>query len=110
MPHGTPVRQSPRAFVEKVDFVTSVGHGDGPGARERLGLRGRGPTKVITDLGILEPDPETRELTLTHVHSGVTAEQARQATGWDLKVAHDLKTTEPPTQDELDKLRELVNA
>jgi glutaconate CoA-transferase subunit B len=104
------VRQSPRAFVEKVDFVTSVGHGDGPGARERLGLRGRGPTKVITDLGILEPDPETRELTLTHVHSGVTAEQARQATGWDLKVAHDLKTTEPPTQDELDKLRELENA
>jgi glutaconate CoA-transferase, subunit B len=104
------VRQSPRAFVEKVDFITSVGHGDGPGARERLGLRGKGPTRVITDLGILEPDPETRELTLTHVHSGISAEQARQATGWDLKIAAELKTTEPPTQDELDKLRELVNA
>ena len=60
------VRQSPRAFVEKVDFITSVGHGSGPGERERLGLRGKGPTKVITDLGILEPDPETKELVLTH--------------------------------------------
>ena len=70
------VRQSTRAFVEKVDFVTSVGHGGGPGDREKLGLRGKGPTRVITDLGILEPDPETRELVLTHVHPGVTAEQA----------------------------------
>jgi glutaconate CoA-transferase subunit B len=104
------VRQSPRAFVEKVDFITSVGHGDGPGARERLGLRGKGPTRVITDLGILEPDPETKELTLTHLHSGITAEQAQEATGWDLQIAADLKTTQPPTDDELSKLRELVNA
>jgi glutaconate CoA-transferase subunit B len=104
------VRQSTRAFVEKVDFITSVGHGSGPGDREKLGLRGKGPTKVITDLGILEPDAETKELTLTHVHSGITAEQAQEATGWDLKIAADLKTTEPPTQNELDKLRELVNA
>src|SRR3954471_21517694 len=104
------VRQSPRAFVEKVDFVTSVGHGSGPGDREKLGLRGRGPTKVITDLGILEPDPETKELTLTHLHSGITAQQAQDATGWDLRIAADLKNTEPPTQDELNTLRELVNA
>jgi len=104
------VRQSKRAFVEKVDFITSVGHGDGPGARERLGLRGQGPTRVITDLGILEPDPETRELVLTHVHQGIAPEQAQEATGWDLKIAPDLKTTEPPTDDELNKLRELVNA
>jgi len=104
------VRQSPRAFVEKVDFVTSVGHGDGAGSRERLGLRGKGPTQVITDLGILEPDPVTKELVLTHVHEGVTVEQAREATGWDLKVADDLKTTEPPTDAELHALRELVAA
>ncbi len=104
------VRQSPRAFVETVDFVTSVGHGDGVGARERLGLRGKGPTKVITDLGILEPDPETRELVLTHVHPGVSADQAREATGWDLRVADELKTTEPPTEEELKALRVLVNA
>ena len=104
------VRQSPRAFVEKVDFITSVGHGDGPGARERLGLRGKGPSKVITDLGILEPDPETRELILTHLHPGITTEQAREATGWQLKVADDLETTEPPTADELAALRELQRA
>jgi glutaconate CoA-transferase subunit B len=104
------VRQSPRAFVEQVDFITSVGHGDGPGARERLGLRGKGPTKVITDLGILEPDPGTRELVLTHVHPGVSAAQAREATGWDLKVAENLQTTDPPTEEELKALRELINA
>jgi glutaconate CoA-transferase subunit B len=104
------VRQSPRAFVEKVDFVTSVGHGRGLGDRERLGLRGKGPTRVITDLGILEPDPETKELVLTHVHPGVSAQQAREATGWDLKAARDLKTTEPPTDEELRALRELVAA
>jgi glutaconate CoA-transferase subunit B len=104
------VRQSPRAFVEAVDFVTSVGHGRGPGDREKLGLLGKGPTKVITDLGVLEPDPETRELVLTQVHEGVSAEQAREATGWDLRVAGDLRTTEPPTEDELRELRELVAA
>jgi glutaconate CoA-transferase subunit B len=104
------VRQTTRAFVEKVDFVTSVGHGSGPGERERLGLRGKGPTKVITDLGILEPDPETKELVLTHVHQGVTAEQAQEATGWELKVAPELATTEPPTDDELRELRALLAA
>src|SRR6201987_1323337 len=57
------VRQSTRSFVERVDFVTSVGYGSGPGNRERLGLTGAGPKKIITDLGILEPDPETLELT-----------------------------------------------
>ena len=104
------VRQSPRAFVERVDFITSVGHGSGPGDRERLGLRGKGPTKVITDLGILEPDDETKELVLTHVHPGISPEQAQEATGWDLKVADELVTTEPPTDEELSKLRELVAA
>jgi glutaconate CoA-transferase subunit B len=103
------VRQSARAFVEQVDFVTSVGHGSGPGDRERLGLRGKGPTKVITDLGILEPG-DGCELVLTHVHEGVTAEQAREATGWDLRVSDELKTTEPPTVDELEQLRELIAA
>ena len=55
---------SPRAFVERLDFVTTVGYGDGPGARERLGLPRRGVTAVVTDLGVLEPDPATCELTL----------------------------------------------
>ena len=62
------MRQNKRAFVERLDFRTSVGFGDGPGHRERLGLVGRGPTLVITDLGLLRPDPATCELTLTHLH------------------------------------------
>ena len=101
------VRQTTRSFVEQVDFVTSVGFGSGPGDRERLGLRGRGPVRVITDLGVLEPDPETCELTLTAVHPGVDVEQARAATGWDLAVADDLQTSAEPTDEELAALREL---
>ena len=88
------IRQNKRAFVERCDFVTSVGFGRGPGDRERLGLRGRGPQIVITDLGILRPDPETCELVLTELHPGCTAEQAVEATGWPLRVADTLGLTE----------------
>ena len=102
------MKHEKRRFVEKVDFITSVGHGDGPGSRERLGLRGKGPTKVITDLGILEPDPESCELVLTQIHPGVEVDQAREETGWQLRVAEELKSTEPPTDEELAKLRELL--
>jgi glutaconate CoA-transferase, subunit B len=103
------VRQSRRSFVERVDFVTSVGYGSAAGDRERLGFSGRGPVKVITDLGVLEPDPETCELTLTSVHEGVDVEQARAATGWPLAVAEELAVTPAPTQSELDALRELLS-
>ncbi|HTT28301.1 MAG TPA: CoA-transferase [Solirubrobacteraceae bacterium] len=98
-----------RTFVEKLDFVTTVGHGDGPGSRERLGFRGRGPTAVITDLGVLEPDPATCELMLTEIHPGGEVDKVREETGWELKVAEDLKTTDPPTDEELSALRELLD-
>ena len=101
------VRQNPRTFVEHVDFVTSVGFGSGPGDRERLGLTGAGPRLVITDLGVLEPDPTTCELTLTHVHPGVSLDDVRAATGWELAVSPRLATTEPPTARELEVLRAL---
>ena len=101
------VRQTPRAFVERVDFVTSVGFGSGPGSREALGLRGRGPVRVITDLGVLEPDPETRELVLTSLHAGADSDEARAQTGWDLRVADAVAVTDPPTDDELHALRAL---
>jgi glutaconate CoA-transferase subunit B len=104
------LRHSPRAFVERVDFVTSLGHGDGGDHRARLGLRGAGPERVITDLGVLEPDPTTKELTLTSVHPGVTVEQVREATGWDLRVAADVTVGEPPTAEELRVLRQLKAA
>ncbi|QLD28614.1 CoA-transferase subunit beta [Micromonospora carbonacea subsp. aurantiaca] len=101
------VRQSRRTFTDRVDFVTSVGYGAGPDDRARLGLRGGGPRTVITDLGVLEPDPATRELTLTRLHPGVTVAQARAATGWPLAVADGLTTNEPPTPAELAALRAL---
>ncbi|GAA1954953.1 CoA-transferase subunit beta [Amycolatopsis minnesotensis] len=104
------LRQSARAFVERVDFVTSFGHGSGRGDRERLGLPGAGPTLVVTDLGLLRPDPETGELVLTEVHPGVGIEDVVRATGWRLKVADDVKATPAPTEEELTLLRELKKA
>jgi glutaconate CoA-transferase subunit B len=102
------VRQTARSFVDRVDFVTSVGYGRGAGDRERLGLRGRGPSRVITDMGVLTPHPETCELTLTSLHPGVTVEQARATIGWELAVSPDLVTTPAPTEDELTVLRGLT--
>ncbi|WJK39952.1 CoA-transferase subunit beta [Solwaraspora sp. WMMA2056] len=103
------VPQSRRTFVDRVDFVTSVGFGAGPGDRQRLGLRGHGPTLVITDLGLLRPDPDTCELTLTQLHPGVQVDQVTAATGWPLKVAPDLTTTAEPTARELATLRQLLH-
>jgi glutaconate CoA-transferase, subunit B len=96
-----------RSFVERLDFVTSVGFGTGPGHRQRLGLRGRGPVKVITDLGVLEPDPTTCELTLVATHPGVTVDEARAATGWDLAIRADVTTTDLPSEEELQILHDL---
>jgi glutaconate CoA-transferase, subunit B len=104
------VRHSRRVFVEHLDFVTSVGHGDGGDHRQRLGLRGRGPTAVITDLGVLRPHEVTRELVLTDVHPGVTVDQVLAATGWELRVADAVGTTEPPSEIELEALGALRNA
>ncbi len=104
------LRQTPRAFVEQVDFRTSVGFGHGPGEREGLGLRGAGPSVVITDLGVMRPDPESAELVLTELHDGITVEQAVAATGWPLRVAEPVGRTLPPTAEELSVLRELQAA
>ena len=86
-----------RTFVPELDFRTTVGYGDGPGERERLGFRGRGPTAVITDLGVLEPDPDSDELTLTQIHEGVTVAQVRTRPAGIWRVADDPRRTPPPT-------------
>lgn len=99
------VRQSHRSFVERVDFVTSVGYGSGRGDRERLGLTGAGPKKIVTDLGVLEPDPETLEFTLTGLYPGVSALAARERTGWDLAIAAEPEIIAAPAPAELDALR-----
>jgi glutaconate CoA-transferase subunit B len=86
------LRQSPRTFVSELDFRTTSGGS---------------VSTVVTDLGILEPRGEERELTLTSVHPGVDVEQARQATGWDLRVADDVDVTPAPAESELTALRAL---
>jgi glutaconate CoA-transferase subunit B len=94
-----------RRFPEKVDFLTSAGYLDGKGGREKAGLRGKGPVAVVTDIGILEPD-ETGELILAAIHPGKTTQEAIDNTGWSLKVASVVRTTEPVTDEELRILRE----
>jgi glutaconate CoA-transferase, subunit B len=103
------IRQSHRSFVERLDFRTSVGFGDGAGDRERFGLSGAGPTLVITDLGVLQPSA-TGELTLVEVHPGVDVAEVRAATGWELAVCPDIAVTEPPSTEELLALRALQGA
>ncbi|MFO1067711.1 MAG: CoA-transferase subunit beta [Geminicoccaceae bacterium] len=102
------LKQDPKAFVDKLSFITTAGHLDGGDARERARLPGKGPTAVITDIGILTPDPVTRELTLTALHPGATVEQARAATGWPLKVAAEVRVTPAPDAAELKALRDLI--
>jgi glutaconate CoA-transferase, subunit B len=94
-----------RRFPEKCDFCTSAGFLGGKAEREAAGLRGGGPQAVVTDIGILEPD-ENGELVLTALHPGKTAEEAVANTGWPLKVAPVLRTTEAPSEEELRILRE----
>ena len=103
------VPHTKRTFVPRLDFRTTVGYGDGPGERERLGFRGRGPTAVITDLGVLEPDPDSDELTLVQIHDGVTVAQVKDATGWELAVVDPPLTTPAATDEELAALRELLS-
>lgn len=95
------LRQTRRTFVERLDFLTTVGRPHGGGA---------GVTCVVTDLGVLEPDPATRELVLTELYPDVDADDAREATGWELKVAHEPRAVEPPTAEELEALRALEPA
>ncbi len=104
------LRQTPRAFVEQLDFRTSVGNAEGGSSRSSLGMTGGGPQVVITDIGVLRPDPESGEFVLTALHPGRTVDEAVAATGWPLRVSDDLTVTEPPTAEELSALRALTGA
>ena len=101
------MQMSQRAFVKKLDFVTSLGHGDGPGSREKLGVKTKGPTRVMTDLCVMEPDPVTKELTVTSLHPGVTKDQVAAECAWPVQFASAVSETPPPTATELGVLREL---
>jgi glutaconate CoA-transferase, subunit B len=99
--------QSKRSFVDKLDFVTSLGHGAGYADRERLGAKTKGPTKLVTDLAVFEPDAETKEMTVVSIHPGVTREQIHENTGWAVRYAATVGETPAPTAQELAVLREL---
>jgi glutaconate CoA-transferase, subunit B len=98
---------SRRGFAEKLDFVTSLGHGEGGDHRARLGVNTKGPTKLITDLCVFEPDPVTKEMTVVSIHPRVTPDEIDANTGWKVKYAANIAPTPDPSAQELAVLREL---
>ena len=101
------VKHSKKTFVEKLDFVTSVGFLTGGDSRERAGLTGKGPVAVITDLCILRPDPVSRELKVHSVHPGIDRDAIASNTGWQVQFAENCVKTEGPGDEELRVLRDL---
>ena len=101
------LKASPRSFVPKLDFLTSAGFLDGHGARGRTQARGAGPRAVITDFGMLTPEPGSEELVLTALFEGATLDEARAAVGWPLRVGAAIEALGPPTSQELESLRAL---
>src|SRR5438552_4125270 len=103
-------QHDPRRFVEKVDFITTPGYLSGPGAREAAGLpRGTGPYKVITDLAVLGYDDATKRMQVESLHPGVTLEEVRRRTGFELLVREPVGATLPPSDEQLCVLREEVD-
>jgi len=101
------LKHSKRAFVKDVDFVTTLGFGrDGKG-RDNVPNIGKGPTQVITDLCVMKPDAETKELVVVSLHPGVTRDEVIDATGWEIRFAEQLESTPEPSEKELTILREL---
>jgi glutaconate CoA-transferase subunit B len=101
------LKATPRSLVARLDFCTSAGFLGGHGARARTTMRGAGPRAVITDFGVLTPDPDSEELRLGALFPGATVAEARAAVGWPLAVAAQLDALEPPSPAELDTLRAL---
>jgi len=100
---------NPRAFPERVDFVTSPGQRCGDHSRRELGMPGAGPVKVITDKGVLEADPATGEMVLAAHYPGVTADDVQAGVGWPLARRERLGSVMPPTETELRLLREVLD-
>ena len=101
------MKQSLRGMVDKIDFFTSFGHGEGGDHRQRLGLTTKGPTLLITDLAVWKPDPESKEFTVVSMHPGVTRAMVQETCGWPVKFADDVEETPAPSAEELKTLRDL---
>ncbi len=102
------MQQSKRTFVSELEFLTTFGHGQGADDRLRHGLTTHGPTCLVTDLCVMRPDPQSRELVVRSLHPGVTRERASAATAWPLRFAEELAETPAPSCSELDVLRDLL--
>ncbi len=103
-------RHSPRRFIEKVDFITTPGFLYGPGAREEEGLsENTGPSRVITDLCLMDFEPESKRMRLIAAHPGITVDDVIKATGFELIIADDMETTKPPTVEDLRLLHEVID-
>jgi glutaconate CoA-transferase subunit B len=101
------MRQNPRTFVKQLDFMTTLGHGSTGRERRELGIKTEGPALLVTDLCIMKPGEETKEMSVVSLHPGVTMDAVRAATGWDVREASAVAETAPPTAAELEVLREL---
>ncbi len=102
-------RLNPRAFPERVDFITSPGHRARGGSRAELGIPGAGPTRVITDKGILAANAATGELELAALYPGVSVDEVRRGVGWALAVRDVLDEVARPSERELQLLREVLD-
>jgi len=100
---------SPRAFPERVDFITSPGQRCAGRSRRELGMPGAGPVKVITDQGVLEADAATGEMALAALYPAVTADDVQAGVGWPLARRARLGAVMPPTETELRVLREVLD-
>ena len=101
------LKQSKRAMVEKIDFYTSFGHGDGGDHRQRLGIKTEGPALLITDLAVWRPDPDSKEFCVHSIHAGATRSAIEETCGWSVRYAQAVTETAPPTDVELKTLREI---
>jgi glutaconate CoA-transferase subunit B len=103
------MRHGVRAFVDKLDFLTSMGHGRTGTERRALGIRTAGPALIVTDLCTMRPRPDTHEFEVASLHPGVTAERVREQTGWPVRFRATVEETPAPRAEELDALRDLLD-
>ena len=99
--------QSKRAFVDKLDFITSMGHGRTGRERRAMGIKTKGPTRLITDMAVYAPDPETCEMSVVSIHPGITRAQIGDSLGWPVRYAEQVVETPMPTANELEVLRDI---
>jgi glutaconate CoA-transferase subunit B len=103
------MEHSSKSFIERVDFISGAGHLDGPGTREKAGLRGNGPEKVFTDLAVLGFDEKHKRMRLEKIHPGISIEQVVQSTGFDLIIPDNVPQTEVPSKEQIKLIRNRID-